>query len=70
MSVRKQPFRASWRSYLQALAAIARKDWIVYWRYPLSAVSSIFQPLDLADADLFYGSNLQRQGRSVRFCRL
>jgi ABC-2 type transport system permease protein len=34
-----------WRSNLRALAAIARKDWKQYWRYPLNAVSSVLQPL-------------------------
>ena len=32
----------SWRSYLRALWAIALKDWRVFWRYPLNAVSQAF----------------------------
>jgi ABC-2 type transport system permease protein len=32
-------------SHLRALFAIAHKDWKQYWRYPLDAVSRIFQPL-------------------------
>jgi hypothetical protein len=32
-------------SHLRALYALIRKDWKQYWRYPLNAVSSVFQPL-------------------------
>ena len=32
-------------SNLRALWAIALKDWKKYWRYPLNAVSTMFQPL-------------------------
>lgn len=53
-------------SHLQALLAIARKDWITYWRYPLSAVSSVFQPLVWLTPVYFMGLafsvNRQAQG--------
>jgi hypothetical protein len=35
----------SFRSHLYALAAIARRDWLEFWRYPLNAVSHVLQPM-------------------------
>ncbi len=32
-------------SNIRAVYKIARKDWIVFWRYPLNAISNVFQPL-------------------------
>ena len=37
--------QTNWQTQLRALYVIARKDWKVFWRYPLNAVSSIFQPV-------------------------
>lgn len=37
-----QPSRLS---HLRALAAITRKDWLVFWRYPLNGLSLVTQPL-------------------------
>jgi ABC-2 type transport system permease protein len=67
MTVRKQPFRASWRSHLQALVAIARKDWIQYWRYPLNAVSSIFHPLVWLTPIYFMGLTFSVNGEAQGF---
>ena len=33
------------KAQLRALYVIALKDWKVFWRYPLNAVSNIFQPI-------------------------
>ncbi len=67
MAVRKQPFRASWRSNFQALVAIARKDWIQYWRYPLNAVSSIFHPLVWLTPVYFMGQTFSINGEAHGF---
>ena len=32
-------------SNLRALFAIVKKDWKRFWRYPLNAVSNVFQPI-------------------------
>lgn len=67
MAVRKQPFRASWRTNIQALVAIARKDWILYWRYPLNAVSSIFHPLVWLTPVYFMGQTFSINGEAQGF---
>ncbi len=38
-------YSASLFSNLWAVWKIAQKDWIIYWRYPLNAISTVFQPL-------------------------
>ena len=38
-------FQATAATQFQALWAIVRKDWKQYWRYPLNAVSTVFQPV-------------------------
>ena len=35
----------SLKTQLLALLMIARKDWKVFWRYPLNAASQAFQPI-------------------------
>lgn len=37
--------RMSWRSYLWAVLAVAKKDWLHFRRYPLNAVFRVLQPL-------------------------
>ncbi len=67
MTVRIHPYRVSWRSNLQALAAIARKDWIQYWRYPLNAVSSVFHPLVWLTPVYFMGQSFSINGKAQGF---
>ncbi len=38
-------YQPTFGSQLRAFTAVVRKDWIQYWRYPLNAVSTIFQPI-------------------------
>jgi len=56
----------SWRSNLRALLAIARKDWRIYFRYPLTVASHILQPLvwiaPLYFMGLAFSNNGQAQG--------
>ncbi len=57
----------TWRSHLYALAAIARKDWRRYWRYPLSAVSSILQPIVWLTPAYFMGLAFSVDGEARGF---
>jgi len=55
------------KSHLQALWAIARKDWITYWRYPLSAVSSVLQPIVWLTPVYFMGLAFSVNGKALGF---
>lgn len=57
----------SLKSHLRALLAIARKDWITYWRYPLSAVSSVLQPLVWLTPVYFMGLAFSVNGKAQGF---
>jgi len=37
--------QVSWQSYLRALIAIAKKDWLHFIRYPLNAIFRVMQPI-------------------------
>jgi ABC-2 type transport system permease protein len=55
------------QSHLRALWAIARKDWITYWRYPLSAVSSVLQPIVWLTPVYFMGLAFSVNGKALGF---
>jgi ABC-2 type transport system permease protein len=55
------------KSHLRALLAIARKDWITYWRYPLSAVSSVLQPIVWLTPVYFMGLAFSVNGKALGF---
>jgi ABC-2 type transport system permease protein len=55
------------KSHLRALWAIARKDWITYWRYPLSAVSSVLQPIVWLTPVYFMGLAFSVNGKALGF---
>jgi ABC-2 type transport system permease protein len=59
--------RPSFASHLHALNAIVRKDWKHYWRYPLNAVSTIFQPVIWLTPAYFMGQAFSVNGRAVGF---
>jgi ABC-2 type transport system permease protein len=59
--------RPNFSSYLHAMMAIARKDWIVFWRYPLNAASQIFQPLIWLAPVFFMGQAFSSQGQALGF---
>ena len=59
--------RPSWRSHLRAVAAIARKDWHYFWRYPLQAVSWTFQPVIWLTPVYFMGQLFSTNGRAEGF---
>ncbi len=56
-------------SHLRALFMLIRKDWKQYWRYPLNAVSSIFQgPIWLAPV-YFMGLAFSENGKALGFAQ-
>lgn len=54
-------------SHLRALVAIAKKDWKHYWRYPLNAISSIFQPIIWLTPVYFMGQAFSVGGKALGF---
>jgi ABC-2 type transport system permease protein len=57
----------SLRNQLRALYVIARKDWKVFWRYPLNAVSNIFQPIIWITPVYFMGKAFSTNGQALGF---
>lgn len=56
-------------SNLRALYAIILKDWKQYWRYPLNAVSSVFQPLIWIAPVYFMGQAFSTDGQALGFAQ-
>ena len=57
----------SLRNQLRALFVIALKDWRVFWRYPLNAVSNIFQPIIWITPVYFMGKAFSTNGQALGF---
>ena len=55
------------KTQLRALYVIARKDWKVFWRYPLNAVSNIFQPIIWITPVYFMGKAFSTNGQATGF---
>jgi ABC-2 type transport system permease protein len=55
------------KAQLRALYVIARKDWKVFWRYPLNAVSNIFQPIIWITPVYFMGKAFSTNGQALGF---
>jgi ABC-2 type transport system permease protein len=55
------------RTQLRALYVIALKDWKVFWRYPLNAVSNIFQPIIWLTPVYFMGKAFSTNGQALGF---
>jgi ABC-2 type transport system permease protein len=53
----------------QALYAIVRKDWKHYWRYPLNAVSTVFQPVIWLAPVYFMGKAFSVNGQALGFAQ-
>ncbi len=47
--------------------AIARKDWKQFWRYPLNAVSNVFQPIIWITPVYFMGKAFSTNGKALGF---
>jgi ABC-2 type transport system permease protein len=56
-------------SHLRALYAIAKKDWKQYWRYPLNAISTIFQPIIWLAPAYFMGRAFSVNGQALGFAQ-
>lgn len=56
-------------SHLRALFALIRKDWKQYWRYPLNAVSTMFQPLIWIAPIYFMGQAFSVEGKAHGFAQ-
>jgi ABC-2 type transport system permease protein len=57
----------SFKTQLYALYVIALKDWKVFWRYPLNAVSNIFQPIIWVTPIYFMGKTFSTNGEALGF---
>lgn len=57
----------TWRSHLRAVWAIARKDWLHFVRYPLSAVFRVVQPLIWLTPVYFMGLSFKSAAGNVGF---
>ena len=57
----------SLKTQLRALYVIARKDWKVFWRYPLNAVSNVFQPIIWITPVYFMGQAFSVNGQAQGF---
>jgi ABC-2 type transport system permease protein len=60
-------YHPTWKSNLRAVLAVARRDWKRYWRYPLNAVASTFQPLIWLTPVYFMGQAFSVNGKALGF---
>jgi ABC-2 type transport system permease protein len=60
-------FKSSGRSNLRAVFSIALKDWRIYWRYPLNAVSHVLQPIAWIVPAYFMGRAFSVNGKALGF---
>src|SRR5512139_1057704 len=56
-------------SKFRAFLAIFRKDWKQYWRYPLNAVSTVFQPVIWLAPVYFMGMAFSTNGKALGFAQ-
>lgn len=56
-------------SHLRAVYAIAKKDWKQYWRYPLNALSTVFQPVIWLAPVYFMGKAFSVNGQAAGFAQ-
>jgi ABC-2 type transport system permease protein len=57
----------SLKTQLRALFVIALKDWKIFWRYPLNAVSQAFQPIIWLTPVYFMGKAFSTNGQALGF---
>ncbi len=62
-------FQPTFATQLHAFSAIVRKDWKQYWRYPLNAVSTIFQPVIWLAPVYFMGKAFSTNGQALGFAQ-
>lgn len=62
-------FQPTFATQFHAFSAIVRKDWKQYWRYPLNAVSTIFQPVIWLAPVYFMGKAFSTNGQALGFAQ-
>jgi ABC-2 type transport system permease protein len=62
-------FQPTLAAQFRALSAIVRKDWKQYWRYPLNAVSTVFQPVIWLAPVYFMGKAFSINGQALGFAQ-
>jgi ABC-2 type transport system permease protein len=62
-------FQPTLTAQFRALSAIVRKDWKQYWRYPLNAVSTVFQPVIWLAPVYFMGKAFSINGQALGFAQ-
>ena len=55
------------KTQLRALFMIARKDWKVFWRYPLNAMSQVLHPIIWITPIYFMGKAFSENGQALGF---
>ena len=64
---RAQLSEISWKSYLRAALAIAKKDWLHFFRYPLNALFRVIEPIAWLTPVYFLGRSFAGTGGSSGF---
>jgi ABC-2 type transport system permease protein len=59
--------QVSWRSYIRAALAIAKKDWLHFFRYPLNALFRVIEPIAWLTPFYFLGRSFASPGNSGGF---
>jgi ABC-2 type transport system permease protein len=67
MTDRTSLARVNWQSYLRAVLAIARKDWLHFTRYPLNAAFRLLQPLIFLTPLYFLGKSFASPSGNTGF---
>jgi len=57
----------SWRSYMRAALAIAKKDWITFFRYPMNALFRVIEPIAWLTPVYFLGRSFAGPGGNSGF---
>src|SRR3954454_4168765 len=57
----------SWRSYIRAVLAIARKDWLHFFRYPLNALFRVIEPIAWLTPVYFLGRSFAGSSGNTGF---
>jgi len=65
----QQLSQPSLATQLRALFIIAKKDWKVFWRYPLNAISHVFQPIIWVTPVYFMGKAFSTNGQALGFAQ-
>lgn len=59
--------QVSWRSHIRAVLAIAKKDWITFFRYPMNALFRVIEPIAWLTPVYFLGQSFAWPGGNAGF---